>query len=252
VNSIIIDWGAGGGYLGPDRDAYLEFQRIATNWGQIKLLLEVSGILPTLFAKITSTYSSGYSWSEVVEESDGTFTLKSGGRQSGVGVYPKAFEKNGGQAAITNAIVTIELSADPDTGETTACFDAKGARVAADDFITPTSLAFDNTTRVLTIGRLTAQRDIFGRVMGVATPANLTATIGAGTAGGFDAYQEGGLIEAAVVKIDIPTTTGSSTILAFVDGIAAGEIELRMKAAADYQVPMYLGSAWIHSYPRFH
>lgn len=244
-----LDIGAGGGYMGSDHHAQSEFQRIADNFAKLRMVLEETGIIPSLLAKITGVYSTGYPWSEVVEESDGTFTVISGGRASGTGIYPKAFEKNGGQAAITNAIVSLELSNDPDTGELTACFDGKGARVAADDFITPTSLAFDIPTRVLTIGRLTAQRDIFGRVMGTATPANLTVEIPAGT-GAFDAYQDGTIVEADVTRIDI-TGNGSENVLEFVDDSVATQVDLRLKSTDDYKVPIY-NSGWTLDYPRFH
>jgi len=249
LSSIQIDLGAGGGYEGPDTQAHAEFQRIADNWGKLRMLLEESGVIPPLIVQITSAYAAGYAWSEVSEEDDGTYTVLAGGRQSGAGVYPRAFEQNQGTADFTNLIVELCLSRDKDTSAVTANFDGSGARVVASDVINPTALSFNSGSGVLTLSRKTLQRDIKGRVMGTSTPADLTATISL-TGGAVDLKNNGTTAKAGASFINIPTTNGSTTILEFVANGAGGDLQL--KSGADYKVPLYLSGAWTLNYPKFH
>lgn len=242
-----------GRYRGDDIETGKALAEVRSNWTRLKNQLTEGG-LPSLMARITSAYSSGYSWEEVYETASGTFSTLVGGRAAGSGGYPKAFETNGGTADFTNAIVELRPSSDVGAGSvTTISFDGKSVRVAAQDVVNPVSVAFDNTSRVFTLVRLTTQYDLFGRKVGTSSPADLTVTIPAGTGGGFDAYQEASLVEAAVTKISIPTTNGASTILEFVDDASATQIKLQMKTGAQYKVPVLNGSGnWTIDWVRFH
>lgn len=196
--------------------------------------------------KITSAYAAGYAWSEVFEEDTGTWTVLTSGRQSGSGVWPRAFELNGGQADLTNAIVELDVSQDQDNGATTVGFDGKAIRVAAND---KPALSANPTfsAGTLTIPYNIFEFDIKGRNTGV-TSANRTVAITAG--GGVDLENDTVVAKAGASFINIPTTNGSTTILEFVANGGGGD--MRLKGSTQYKVIIGGAANWEIGYVKFH
>lgn len=235
-----------GRYHGGDLEACKAFGEVQTNWTRLKNTL-VSGGLPSLMAKITSGYSSGYDWVEVYEAAAGTFAVLSGGRASGSGGWPKAFETNGGTANHTNAYAELRPSTDVTSGVTTVSFDAKAVRVAGNDLLAiPSGPSFSAGT--LTIPYTTFYFDLFGRSVG-STTANYTVALTAGA--GVDLENNTSVAKSGASFINLPTTNGTTTVLEFVSNGGGGD--LRLKTGAQYKTLVLDGSGnWTIDYVRFH